>query len=276
MTTLFKSPQIGEPRATGVKNGGVQSYDQDMRDEQDMDPDDDARSGFADLSENRNPKQEIIRAAHRTDPTAANSPSASGEFEVSEPIWLSSMQHGYFVAGGDHQLTMTIGQHFATDLFYSCETNTIVTERGGTSPNYTYTPTVHTNPAYTNVIAGVLPDPTKLTSKTVYVQITGVELHCAMAGPAIPTIPPSVSLKFSDDYDPTILPNAAKHQEDVCMKALRRAGHPLLNKNCAMDANEERRLASKRWRDAHPGYMAQKSRDEAQLQRLSARIDAAP
>ena len=28
MTTLFKAPQIGEPRATGVKNGGVQSYDQ--------------------------------------------------------------------------------------------------------------------------------------------------------------------------------------------------------------------------------------------------------
>ena len=37
------------------------------------------------------------------------------------------------------------------------------------------------------------------------------------------------------DYDPALLPNAAKHQEDVCMKALRRAGHPLLNKNCAME-----------------------------------------
>ena len=224
MTTLFKAPQIGEPRATGVKNGGVQSYDQrvihpvsrivddaftpgkqiefrwrsdssnywnpretklavkfkvmvapvevasdetegalaacdrdnlppnlrmtacpvaclfqdgaryeanstvienqpsyydaamtnlytkfdgssdtsgscalvsrrkDMRDEQDQNGDDDERSGFAGLSENRNPKQEIIRAAHRNDPTAADSPSASGEFEIAEPIWLSSMQ----------------------------------------------------------------------------------------------------------------------------------------------------------------------------------------
>ena len=27
MTTLFKAPQIGEPRSTGVKNGGVTSYD---------------------------------------------------------------------------------------------------------------------------------------------------------------------------------------------------------------------------------------------------------
>ena len=330
MTTLFKAPQIGEPRATGVKNGGVQSYDQrvihpvsrivddaftpgkqiefrwrsdssnywnpretklavkfkvmvapvevasdetegalaacdrdnlppnlrmtacpvaclfqdgaryeanstvienqpsyydaamtnlytkfdgssdtsgscalvsrrkDMRDEQDQNGDDDERSGFAGLSENRNPKQEIIRAAHRNDPTAADSASASGEFEIAEPIWLSSMQHGYFVAGGDHQLTMTIGQHFATDLFYSCETNTLKTDRSGTAPNYTYATSVESHPAYTKVIAGVLPDPTKLTSKTVYVQITGVELHCAMAGPAVPTIPPSVSLKFSE------------------------------------------------------------------------------
>ena len=27
MTTLFRAPQIGEPRSTGVKNGGVTSYD---------------------------------------------------------------------------------------------------------------------------------------------------------------------------------------------------------------------------------------------------------
>ena len=71
------------------------------------------------------------------------------------------------------------------------------------------------------------------------------------------------------DYNPTLLPNAARHQEDVCMKALRRAGHPLLNKNCAVDANERRRLANKRWRDAHPGYMAQKSREARQRRRIA-------
>ena len=71
------------------------------------------------------------------------------------------------------------------------------------------------------------------------------------------------------DYNPTLLPNAAKHQEDVCMKALRRAGHPLLNKNCAVDANERRRLANKRWRDNHPGYMAQKSREARQRRRIA-------
>ena len=27
MTTLFKAPQIGEPRSVGAKNGGVTSYD---------------------------------------------------------------------------------------------------------------------------------------------------------------------------------------------------------------------------------------------------------
>ena len=35
----------------------------------------------------------------------------------------------------------------------------------------------------------------------------------------------------------------------------------------AVDVNEHRRLANKRWRDAHPGYMAQKSR-EARQRRL--------
>ena len=46
-------------------------------------------------------------------------------------------------------------------------------------------------------------------------------------------------------------------------------GHPLLNKNCAVDANERRRLANKRWRDAHPGYMAQKSREARQRRRIA-------
>ena len=44
---------------------------------------------------------------------------------------------------------------------------------------------------------------------------------------------------------------------------------PLLNKNCAVDANERRRLANKRWRDNHPGYMAQKSREARQRRRLA-------
>ena len=32
---------------------------------------------------------------------------------------------------------------------------------------------------------------------------------------------------------------------------------------------ERRRLANKRWRDAHPGYMAQKSREARQRRRLA-------
>ena len=30
MTTLFKAPAIGEPRATGPKNGGVSAYESDV------------------------------------------------------------------------------------------------------------------------------------------------------------------------------------------------------------------------------------------------------
>jgi hypothetical protein len=51
------------------------------------------------LSELRNPKQEIITRAFRQDD------STSGEIEILEPVFLSSFQHGYFVAGADHQLT---------------------------------------------------------------------------------------------------------------------------------------------------------------------------
>ena len=54
-----------------------------------------------------------------------------------------------------------------------------------------------------------------------------------------------------------------------CLVGVGQAGHPLLNKNCAVDANERRRLANKRWRDAHPGYMAQKSREARQRRRIA-------
>ena len=40
-------------------------------------------------------------------------------------------------------------------------------------------------------------------------------------------------------------------------------------KQGAVDVNEHRRLANKRWRDAHPGYMAQKSREARQRRRIA-------
>ena len=81
-----------------------------------------------------NPKQEVLRQAF----TDKNS-TASGEFELLDNIWLSSWQHGYFVAGADHNLTLTIGQNFEQDLLHSINFKyKTLTEAAGP----TYTPVV--------------------------------------------------------------------------------------------------------------------------------------
>eukprot|EP01046_Picozoa_sp_COSAG06_P020383 COSAG06_NODE_1488_length_9290_cov_4.140899_11_plen_551_part_00 len=148
------------------------------------------REGFQELSEMHNAKQDVIRQGFPADA------STSGEIELLEPVWLSSWQHGYFVAGADHELTFTIGQNFAQDLFYSAETDFKELEKAA-GPPAVYTPTVETFAAYENVVCGELPADGTLSAKTVYVEITSVELHCAFAG-TVPSIPPSVSLKYSE------------------------------------------------------------------------------
>ena len=70
----------------------------------------------AEFAELYNPKQEIIRQSFGMEK------QESGEIEIFDNIWLSSWEHGYFVAGADHTLTLTVGQHFA-DMFDSQETS---------------------------------------------------------------------------------------------------------------------------------------------------------
>ena len=151
----------------------------------------DTRVGTADLSEQYNPKQEVIRQAF-TDKDA----SESGEFELLDNIWLSSWQHGYFVAGADHNLTLTIGQNFEQDLLHSINFKyKTLTEDDG--PPVTYTPAIKQDPAYTQVVCGVLPANGDCEEGKVYVEIMDVALHCAFAG-TVPSIPPSVALKYSE------------------------------------------------------------------------------
>ena len=151
----------------------------------------DTRVGTADLSEQYNPKQEVLRQAF-TDKDA----SESGEFELLDNIWLSSWQHGYFVAGADHNLTLTIGQNFEQDLLHSINFKyKTLTEDDG--PPVTYTPAIKQDPAYTQVVCGVLPADADCEAGKVYVEIMDVALHCAMAG-TVPSIPPSVALKYSE------------------------------------------------------------------------------
>ena len=152
---------------------------------------DTTRIATSDLAELYNPKQEVLRQAF-TDKDS----TTSGEFELLDNIWLSSWQHGYFVAGSDHNLTFTIGQNFAQDLFHSIDFRyKTLTKADG--PPVTYTPQVNLTEAYTNLVCGLLPADGACASGTVYVEIVDVALHCAMAG-SVPSIPPSVALKYSE------------------------------------------------------------------------------
>ena len=56
--------------------------------------------------------------------------------------------------------------------------------------------------------------------------------------------------------------------ETMAIKSLQRAGHCQCNHNNAIDLNHRKRAASKAWRDAHPGYMAQKSREHRARRKL--------
>jgi hypothetical protein len=67
-----------------------------------------AGGGGDNKADNVNPKQEVIAlGCKHTDST----------FEIAEPLLLASWQHGYAVGPSDHQLFLTIGNDFASDLF---------------------------------------------------------------------------------------------------------------------------------------------------------------
>ena len=69
-------------------------------------------------------------------------------------------------------------------------------------------------------------------------------------------------------YDKTLFPDALLDMEDMCMRALRRCGHPLLNRNRAKGG--DRRAYMRAWRARNPGYMARKGREHRERRRLAA------
>ena len=68
-------------------------------------------------------------------------------------------------------------------------------------------------------------------------------------------------------YDKTLFPDALLDMEDMCMRALRRCGHPLLNRNRAKGG--DRRAYMRAWRARNPGYMARKGREHRERRRLA-------
>ena len=69
-------------------------------------------------------------------------------------------------------------------------------------------------------------------------------------------------------YDTDLAPDLPRYMETMAIKSLQREGHCICNRNCAIDLNHRKRAASRAWRDAHPGYMAQKSREHRARRKL--------
>ena len=116
-----------------------------------------------------NPKQELLTVGF-----AGN----KSTFEVAEPVFLASWQHGYAVGPSDHQLFLTIGNDFEKDLLVCPQTKV------GEKPSYTQV-------EYSKSTANDVP------RGTIRLCIKSVELHVAYVSPAQAFIPPSQSLRFS-------------------------------------------------------------------------------
>ena len=69
-------------------------------------------------------------------------------------------------------------------------------------------------------------------------------------------------------YDTDLAPDLPRYMETMAIKSLQRAGHCQCNRNNAIDMDQRKRAASRAWRDAHPGYMAQKSREHRARRKL--------
>jgi hypothetical protein len=130
-----------------------------------------ANSVVDNKADNVNPKQEMI---------ALGTNGKFSDYEVAEPLFLASWQHGYAVGPSDHQLFLTIGNDFERDLLVCPKTSV-----GAVQPDYTEC--VNEKPT----------EGTTTTTSKVFVQIESVELHVAYVSPAQPFIPPSQSLRFS-------------------------------------------------------------------------------
>ena len=71
-------------------------------------------------------------------------------------------------------------------------------------------------------------------------------------------------------YDFNLLPDALVDAEDACINTLRRAGHPLLNKNQAKCQDRDRREYMRQWRLRNKGYMSAAGKKYREKRRAAA------
>ena len=138
-----------------------------------------------------NPKAEILQMGYDED-------TGTVYCEVSEPMFLATHQHPYAIASSDHQMYLQISSNWQHDLLYCCD--------------YSYGCTANNG-------AIISPMPTGssdvIRMGQIYCSVKAVEYHAAFISPMVPSIPPSIGIKYSGMAIRQILLNSSTVSEQV-------------------------------------------------------------
>ena len=120
-----------------------------------------------------NPKAEILQMGY--------DPKKGVVFcEVSEPLFLATHQHPYAIASSDHQMHLQISSTWQQDLLYCSD--------------YSYGCTAN-NGAIVSPVPTDASAPIKMGQ--IYCSVKAVEYHASFISPMVPSIPPSIGIKYS-------------------------------------------------------------------------------
>eukprot|EP01047_Picozoa_sp_COSAG01_P051827 COSAG01_NODE_5385_length_4293_cov_19.521221_7_plen_321_part_00 len=139
---------------TDTSAAGILSLRKDVGDEQNTDTRD---SDHGHRADNVNPKAELL---------TVGMVGKTSEFEVAEPVFLASWQHGYAVGPSDHQLFLTISNNFIDDLLVCPQTKQ------------------NTQPLYREVLYGDTDGAAELSRGQIRICVKSVELHVAYVAPS--------------------------------------------------------------------------------------------
>ncbi len=137
-----------------------------------------------------NPKAEILQMGY-------DKATGMCKVEVSEPMFLATHQHPYAIASSDHQMYLQISSTWQQDLLYCSDYSYGCAEGNG------------------GIISPIPGSGTDLTMGQIYCSIKSVEYHAAFISPMVPSIPPSIGIKYSGMAIQQILLNSNTINEQV-------------------------------------------------------------
>jgi len=135
-----------------------------------------------------NPKAEILQMGYDGEKVSV---------EVSEPMFLATHQHPYAIASSDHQMYLQISSTWQQDLLYCSDYSYGCAEGNG------------------GIISPIPGSTTDLTMGQIYCSVKSVEYHAAFISPMVPSIPPSIGIKYSGMAIQQILLNSNTINEQV-------------------------------------------------------------